>query len=214
MALIYKVTHIESGKAYVGQTLQSLPKRWGQHQRDARRPGRGTALGHAILKYGPSAFCVGVVEGDLPPEALNDREAFWVKELKTLTTQGGYNIREGGGSQGALAEETKRKIADKATGRKRSEESKRRQSEQLKGRALTPEWRQKIGAGQLGNRRGPETGAKISARFGVSPGDKERVVSLFREGLNWLQISRRTGWSRPTVKRWVAETLRAAVAAP
>ena len=103
--LIYLVTHVESGKKYVGQTKQRLNRRWRNHYesaekdpeiyeyaaKDQKRP-----LIAAIRKYGREAFtCESIDTADTIYE-LNEKEREWIQKLNTQVPNG-FNDTSGGG---------------------------------------------------------------------------------------------------------------------
>ena len=104
MAYIYKITNTINGKAYVGQTIYSLEKRFTDHVSDSTRSShRKRPLYKAMLKYGKSAFTIEVIE-ELPADAelLNCREIYWIAKLHTFCKDPlgpGYNATLGGGSK-------------------------------------------------------------------------------------------------------------------
>ena len=92
MGCIYLVTHIESGRGYVGQSCCDDPAaRWKRHQRDARR-GSQLYFHRAIRLYGADAFRLEVLFV-ARQQALNPLEKFFAQELETYAwdTPGGYN---------------------------------------------------------------------------------------------------------------------------
>lgn len=104
MAYIYKITNTINGKAYIGQTLYSLEKRFAEHLKDSARTGHSKRpLYKAMLKYGYSAFTIEVVEELADdPELLNDREIYWITKFHTFCKDPlgpGYNATLGGGSK-------------------------------------------------------------------------------------------------------------------
>lgn len=74
---IYKITHIESGKTYVGQSVD-IANRWRQHCR--RGIGADTPTNNklypAMNQFGLHAFKFEVVEV-VEPERLNEAEKYW-----------------------------------------------------------------------------------------------------------------------------------------
>lgn len=124
MGEIYKITHNESGKVYVGQTTRTSEQRWRGHQDDARyNRNPGSHFCNALLKYGFTAFSVEVIE-QIPDELLNQREVYWISFYDSTDPLKGFNITEGGNRPPSQKN------------RKRSEETKRRISESKKGKKL------------------------------------------------------------------------------
>jgi group I intron endonuclease len=172
---IYLITNTINGKYYVGQTVQSLEKRWKQHINYAVR-GKGFSIGNSIIKHGSENFKIESLCECPDQKSLDSAEQFFVWLLASSLPSFGYNLSKGGQGRGRTSnEETKRKIGLKQKGRKHSEESKLKRSIALKGRKPKPptpetrlkmrnsqlgrkhpkEVREKISKGQLGNKRGP-----------------------------------------------------------
>lgn len=104
MAYIYKITNNVNGKAYIGQTLYSLEKRFTEHIKDSVRPAHSKRpLYKAMLKYGYSSFTIDILEELADdPELLNNREIYWIAKLHTFCKDPlgpGYNATLGGGSK-------------------------------------------------------------------------------------------------------------------
>ena len=89
MGVIYKITHIESQKMYVGQTRNDPWQRWCSHISEGRI--------HPDIKLNKDQFSFEVIEC-CPNSLLNDREMYWIKALKTLKPYG-LNAQVGGNSQ-------------------------------------------------------------------------------------------------------------------
>ena len=92
---IYLVTNEVNGKQYVGQTVQTLKKRWSSHGSDAKRRRGPHALVHAILKYGKENFSIRTVKVCSTRKELNSLEKSYIVKLKTKAPSG-YNITDGG----------------------------------------------------------------------------------------------------------------------
>ena len=120
MGFIYKIVHMESGRAYVGQTERKVETRWQEHcSRSARR----SHFDRAVKLYGSQAFTVSVLE-EVDNALLNEREIYWIAELRTFTDPNvGFNTTPGGD------------FVPRQKGRKRSEETRKRISESKKGRS-------------------------------------------------------------------------------
>lgn len=121
---VYKHTS-PSGKNYIGLTCQ------GMHRR--ARNGEGykecAAFYNAIKKYGWDNFSHEVLEDGLSFDEACEKERYYIAMYKSLTSQNGYNLENGGRVSTAVSEETKKKISQTLTGRKGtplSDETKKR----------------------------------------------------------------------------------------
>lgn len=103
---IYVIRHKVSGKCYVGQSV-NVARRWVDHKSGLSGL---PALGSALRKHGVDAFDFEVLERCLPEE-LNEREAFHVASLGSLSP-GGYNLRSGGKQRETVSEEARKKMSD------------------------------------------------------------------------------------------------------
>ena len=101
-----------NGKIYIGQTTHSVEKRFQQH---TRKSSSCSAIYNAIQYHGWDKFDKDWYE--CPDEDLNFDEELLVREMGTLSP-GGYNLREGGGANGKLSDQTKQKISDAQRGEK------------------------------------------------------------------------------------------------
>jgi hypothetical protein len=99
---IYKITCTPTGLSYVGQTRDTKSKagkpyaygvvgRWNDHVSCIS----STPLGLAIQTQGPGAFKVETLETDIPESRLDEREAHWIAELKTVVPNGYNKMRHG-----------------------------------------------------------------------------------------------------------------------
>jgi len=89
---IYKITNLLNGKIYIGQTVQTLEKRWKQHC----KPSNGcTILKEAIKKYGIENFNIEEICCVLEKEYLDEAEKLCIKQFNCLSPNG-YNIVIGG----------------------------------------------------------------------------------------------------------------------
>lgn len=87
--VIYLITNTISGMKYVGQTIQQLRERIWQHKYHGE-----LYIDQEIQRLGWENFTVTVLE-TCPIELLNEREIFWIAELKTKYPDG-YNLTSGG----------------------------------------------------------------------------------------------------------------------
>jgi group I intron endonuclease len=159
---IYCIRHVDSGKSYIGQSLD-VESRLRRHHRDLVR-GRhfNRYLQRAWNKHGASQFEFRILLICEERDA-NAYERKCINAFGTMLKSRGYNSREGGGAgehvifsdgwrrriseamkgkkRGPFTEEHKRKIAEASIGkagtflgRKHTEEAKRKVSEAKKGK--------------------------------------------------------------------------------
>jgi group I intron endonuclease len=79
--IIYKTTNLINGKFYIGQDSKNDPSYFGS----------GKLLHKAIEKYGIENFRKDILEQCISKHELNEREIYWILELKPV-----YNIAKGG----------------------------------------------------------------------------------------------------------------------
>lgn len=101
---IYLITHLASGRGYVGQS-RDIDRRWKEH--GATRKPR-SHLEKALRRYGRDAFRFEVLEV-CPPELLDERERYHIARLGTLAPLG-FNREPGGHAPGAPCQETRELI--------------------------------------------------------------------------------------------------------
>jgi group I intron endonuclease len=85
---IYSITHIATGKIYVG-SASNISKRWHRHRKDLRLGiHRNKHLQAAWTKYGEDAFVFNILE--LTTE-LDTQEQFWMDHTGCTDPEKGYN---------------------------------------------------------------------------------------------------------------------------
>lgn len=151
---IYAITHIESGRRYVGSAV-NIRKRWNRHK-EALNMGKHTNLHlqRAWQKYGHAAFEFTVIE-HCPVEQLLGFEQ------SEINKQSEFNILPTAGSRlghevtletrAKLSAANKGKINHAWLGRKHTIESRAKMSTATRGRVFTEETRAKISAAGIGN---------------------------------------------------------------
>lgn len=132
--LIYCHTNKFNGKRYIGQTSQTVEKRW-QNGCGYRI---GTYIRKAIDKYGWENFDHEILETDLTLEEANEREKYYIALYNTYNSEYGYNLTFGG-NNGSPNDEVRMVLSEKAKkrtgilnsryGKHCSEETKRKLSE-------------------------------------------------------------------------------------
>lgn len=160
--IAYKITHKESGKAYIGITTRTLKDRWAAHGCPSRNP---SAISAAIIKYGRSAFKVEQIASSWSLEALCALEQELIAQYGTIAPNG-YNLTSGGDGVYNPSEETRRRMsesASKRTGRIVSDATRAKIAASLMGHGFKAETLAKMRAAKLGGKASPATRAKLSA---------------------------------------------------
>lgn len=86
---IYIVTNKYTQEQYIGQTIQSVSKRWAAHLYTAKNP--KFRLAKAIQKYGPSMFECKEVYIAFDKNELDNAEKAFIEQLNSV-----YNMTKGG----------------------------------------------------------------------------------------------------------------------
>lgn len=157
--LVYVVTNKINGKRYVGQTSQSLIKRWKRHQYLLPHR-RSSYLYNAIQKYGVDNFEIKPLIIVACKSEMDYYEIELIRVWNLRNPQFGYNLTDGGGGMLGfrLSEDTKRRMSEHVKsedhckniskskignmsrlGLKHSEDTKKRMSEVAKGRVFSEE---------------------------------------------------------------------------
>ena len=92
---IYKIVNNFNSKVYIGQTIQSLKRRFNGHCCNDKGKGKNMYIKKAILKYGKENFNIELIE-EVEEELLDEREKYWISYYDSYNT--GYNLTEGGNS--------------------------------------------------------------------------------------------------------------------
>ena len=153
---IYIIENDINNKLYVGRTLD-LKKRERVH---FSKSSRTWGIKSAVEKYGGDHFDFIVLESCASEEELNNREAYWIRELNTLSPFG-YNLKEGGKS-GKPTKEVRRKLSQAHKGVKLSDAHKRAIGQAGKGRVFSEETRRKISESHKGLTHSEESKRKMS----------------------------------------------------
>lgn len=92
--IIYKITNIQNGKMYIGQTINSLEDRWKRHKNDALNNVIDTHFARALRYYGVDSFTIEIIDTAETQEELTKKEYEWIKYYNAI--QEGYNENEDG----------------------------------------------------------------------------------------------------------------------
>lgn len=134
---IYKITNNLDGKFYIGQTVKDISYRFRKHLELGERGG-GYKLHSAIHKHGRNNFSIELVEECSSLEELNEKEEFWIGELKP-----DYNLCPGG--QFRLSAESIEKMRQSLTGKKQPEELVEKRFQKLRELEKDPNFLKKRG---------------------------------------------------------------------
>ena len=115
---VYKITHIASGKSYVGIS-KDIHHRWIQHKSWVNTGARRSAIYSAMQKYGIDAFSWQIIE-ECPKDDLDMREQHWIAVLDTF--RNGYNLTAGGEYNKEISDETRQRMSASQKGKKQSQE--------------------------------------------------------------------------------------------
>ena len=91
---IYLISNDINNKVYVGQTIQTLNKRFNGHCCYSKSDRSvNMYIKRAIHKYGKDKFHITLIE-ECPINLLNDREKYWIDFYDSYNN--GYNLTKGG----------------------------------------------------------------------------------------------------------------------
>ena len=164
---IYRITHIDSGRFYIGSSV-NIRQRWWGHQHDLRtKRHKNSRLQNYWNKYGEAAFRWEVVE-EVEKLSLNEREQQFLDaqrpffNINPSADRGGMGRKRGyvtsAETRAKISRANKGKrhspefceaIRKRQTGRVPSAEHRRRQSIAMKGKTFTikpgrPIWQRKL----------------------------------------------------------------------
>ena len=165
---IYKLTHKDSGKVYIGQS-KHLKRRLNEHKRcenSEDKKGSQSVVRRAIKKYSFDAFDFEIILYCQEGEYMNMIETKLIQFYDCLVPKG-YNVRDGG-NKVFMSEEGRKRISKANSGRIVSEETRLKLSESGKKAYLNnprgDEWNQKLSIALTGKKKSEEHILKISER--------------------------------------------------
>jgi group I intron endonuclease len=157
---IYKFTHINTGRSYVGQTIQNPNQRRLEHIADSRHTPREYHFHNALRKYGIDSFIFEVIDQASSIEELNSLEEKYVEQFDSINN--GFNIRQAGGNK-LHSEESKQRMreAQKAAHARRRAEGReggwtRKDGGPMKGKQCSKKHKEKVGMANKGKKRTDE----------------------------------------------------------
>ena len=137
-----------SNKYYIGITSMMPEKRWGNNGVGYK----GQVFYYAIEKYGWDNIKHEIIAENLTKEQAEQMEMKLIAEYRSNQREFGYNVANGGNSNGKHSEETKMKIGKYNRNKKLSKETKRKISLKNKGKVLTETHKSKISNALKGNK--------------------------------------------------------------
>lgn len=140
---IYKITS-PSGKIYIGQSID-IKRRLKSYRLCLCK--EQPFIYRSILKYGWDAHLSEIIHTCQPNE-LNNFEKHYVDLFGSYNSPVGMNLREGGGSHGAMSDLSKIKMGNSRRGKKHTELTKLRLSETHKKIVKSKEWCANISNGK------------------------------------------------------------------
>ena len=172
---IYKFTHIENGKCYIGQTIQSPNQRRLEHIADSKHSTNTYHFHNALRKYGIEAFLFEVIDSAETMEDLNKLEEKYVLLFDSINN--GYNIRNPGDNKthNPASIERMRESQRKAHARRRS--------------LGTDTWSRKDGGGMKGKKQSEDTKEKMKMAHLASTHCRGKTWKLIDGKRTWLEAS-------------------------
>ena len=137
MGVVYEIRNTINNKRYIGSTVNHKQRKHDHFK--SLRSGRhhSIILQRSFHKYGEDAFFFAIIEDNIPPELLVEREQYWLDKL-----QPEYNIA---------------KVAYSCLGVKWSEESRAK----MRGRLVSDKTRAKLSAARMGCTASEETKTRL-----------------------------------------------------
>ena len=103
---IYKFTHIDTGRCYIGQTIQDPNQRKLEHICHSEHSPKSYHFHNALNLYGVDAFTFEVIAEATSLDELNSLEIKFIDKFDSIDN--GFNIRNGGGNKLHSAESIER----------------------------------------------------------------------------------------------------------
>jgi group I intron endonuclease len=119
---IYKFTHIETGRCYIGQTVQDPNRRRLEHVCHSNHSPKSYHFHNALNLYGVDAFTFEVIAEAKTLEELNSLEIKFIGQFDSINN--GFNIRSGGNKKHSPESIERMKEAQKAAHARRRAEGK------------------------------------------------------------------------------------------
>ena len=166
---IYCIRHKETGKCYVGQSID-ISHRLACHK---CKSSKCTYIANSINKHGIDDFAFEILEL-CEKRNLNQRETHWIATLNTLVPNG-YNLRTGGGQGHSLSIEARKRISEAKKGTPSPMKGKKTgRPAWNKGKSHSPETCLKLSEVQKGKKKPPRS---AEHRRKLSEAQKRKIIS-------------------------------------
>lgn len=170
---IYCLRNKINDKVYIGQTWQSIKKRFQNGYYGCKH------IKNALDAYGKKNFYYEILNICYTQEEADELERFWIKKFNSSDRKYGYNLSSGGKASGTPSIETRQKISDSNKGKiitektrqklinshlgfVHSEETRKKLSIINKGKKLSKEHVEKIANSNRGRKNSEESKKKMS----------------------------------------------------
>ncbi len=191
---IYTITHIDSGRVYVGSAT-NIYTRWNYHRSSFRTGKHCTPyLKNAWDKYGETAFRFDIIERVQDKSNLIEREQYWIDFYNASDRECGFNIAPKAGSR---------------LGVKLSPEAIAKRSEKIRGRPRSAEFKEKAAQWMKGNNNGRGKRHGVLKDTDVLP-----IFYDFVAGVTIETIANRLGVHKDSINRVIKRITWANVAIP
>ena len=151
---IYLITDKTTGLQYVGQTTQSIKKRFSSHACNKK-----SLIGQAIKEHGRKNFTIDVIEICDTVEQANEREKYHIAKFNTLYPNG-LNLTRGG-REGGFSEATLKKMSEGQRRRYERQEEHEKSSAAANKEPLSVEHKANISVGLKKYYSDPENVQKL-----------------------------------------------------
>ena len=95
--IVYKITNKVNGKVYIGQTSETLQKRFSRHM-GYQALEHDTKFYRAVRKYGKDNFTIEQIDTAKTQKELDEKEVKWIKYYNSV--EEGYNSNDRQGKVG------------------------------------------------------------------------------------------------------------------
>ena len=189
---IYRIDNLGNGKFYIGQTIQTLRRRWNDHVSDTKNLSDEMVIHLAMRKYGIDAFTmepIHTIVCETKEELKKKLNELEIQEIEQLKPD--YNVAKGG--LGHTGVTIPRFGADNHFyGKKHTEEARKRIGEASKGRCLgiklPEETKRKMSEGKKGDKHPFKNNPELRLRAiqnmqNLIQANKKRVMQFTTDGI-------------------------------